>query len=143
LTGNKTQVEIYNMSETLIEKITSEVSSYYTTVNQYRPDNDLALRTKLRKTLQAKLQPYVDGKLIDSFTVICDESNNDTRDVKQPVKLEVIVRVSKSSPQHTISFPSKTNQQDQKTANRHNSLWDKSKGGAESLWDKLFGKRSG
>jgi len=132
------------MSETLIEKITSEVSSHYAAVNQYRPNNDLAFRTKLRRTIQSKLQPYLDGKLIDSFTVICDETNNDTRDVKQPVKLDVIVRISKSSRQHIISLPSrKPNQQEQTTAGKRSSLWYKSIDGAELLWDKLFGKRSG
>ncbi|TAN70802.1 MAG: hypothetical protein EPN17_03975 [Methylobacter sp.] len=135
------KIEIYNMPETLIEKITSEVSSYYVAANQHRPNNDLAFRTKLRKTLQSKLQPYVDGKLIDSFTVICDESNNDTRNVKQPVRLDVIVRISKSSPQHIISLPSrKPNQQDQITPEKRSSLWDKSIDGAESLWNTVFGK---
>ncbi len=132
------------MPETLIEKITSEVSSTYAAVNQYRPDNDLAFRTKLRRTIQSKLQPYLDGKLIDSFTVICDETNNDTRDVKQPVKLDVFVRISKSSPQHIISLPArKSNQQDQTTVEKRSSLWHKLIDDAESLWDKLFGKRAG
>lgn len=131
------------MSETLIEKITSEVSSYYAAVNEYRPNNDLAFRTKLRRTIQSKLQPYLDSKLIDSFTVICDETNNDTRDVKQPVKLVVIVRISKSSPKHIISLPSrKPNQQDQMTPEKRSSLWHKTIDGAESLWNKLFGKRA-
>jgi len=129
------------MSESLIEKITSEVSSYYAVANQHRPNNDLVLRTKIRKTVQAKLQPYLDRKLIDSFTVICDESNNDTRDIKQPVKLDVIVRISKSSPQHIISLPAKTtNQQNRSTAGKQSSLWQKSTVGAEILWNKLFGK---
>ncbi|MCK9636600.1 hypothetical protein V3O24_17655 [Methylobacter sp. Wu8] len=135
------KIEIYTMSETLIEKITSEVSSYYAAVTQYRPNNDLAFRTKLRRTLQAKLEPYLDGKLIDSFTVICDETNNDTRDVKQPVKLDVIVRISKSSPKHIISLPSgKPNQQDQMALKKRSSLWYKSIDSGESLWNKLFGK---
>lgn len=129
------------MPESLIEKITSVVSDYYATANQNRPNNDLVLRTKLRKTVQAKLQPYLDGKLIDSFTVICDESNNNTRDIKQPVKLDVIVRISKSSPQHIISLPArKTDQRDRITAGKRSSLWQKSTVGAEVLWGKLFGK---
>jgi hypothetical protein len=141
LTGTEAKIEIHNMSESLIEKITSEVSSYYAAANQHRPNNDLVLRTKLRRTIQSKLQPYLDGKLIDSFTVICDESNNDTRDRKQPVKLDVIVRISKSSPPHIISLPAKTaNQQDRMTAGKGSSLWQKSTVGAEILWGKLFGK---
>lgn len=131
------------MSENIIEKITSEVSSYYAAATRYRPNNDLAFRTKLRRAIQSKLQPYFDSKLIDSFTVICDETNNDTRDVKQSVKLDVIVRISKSSPQHIISLPSgKPKQQLQMTAEKRNSLWHKSIDGAESLWGKLFGKRA-
>jgi len=132
------------MPETLIEKITSEVSSAYAAATQYRPDNDLAFRTKLRRTIQAKLQPYLDDKSIDLCAVICDETNNDTRNVKQPVKLDVIIKISKSSPRHIISLPPrKPNQQGQTTVEKRNSLWHKSIDGAEVLWDKLFGKRAG
>jgi len=75
--------------------------------------------------------------------VVCDESNNDTRDVKQAVKLDVIVRVSKKSPRHVISLPPrKPKQQEQMTAENRSSLWYKSIDGAESLWGKLFGKQT-
>ncbi|MBL6986158.1 MAG: hypothetical protein ISR72_03765 [Methylobacter sp.] len=130
------------MSEALIEKITSEVSSYYSAATQYRPNNDLAFRTKLRKIIQSKLQPYFDSKLIDSFRVICDESNNDTRDVKQPVRLNVIVRISKSSPQHMISLPLRKPDPQQMTVEKRSTLWHKSIDGAELLWGKLFDKRA-
>lgn len=130
------------MSENLIKKITSEVSSYYTIANQYRPDNDIAFRAKLRRTIQSKLQPYVDDKLIISYTVICDESNNNTHNVKQPVKLDVFIKITKSSPQHIISLPvSNTAPPQQMKAPKSGSLWDSSIDTADSLWNKLFGKR--
>lgn len=134
----------FNMAEKLIEKIISEVSATYATVNQYGPDNNFELRSKLRKAVQTKLQPYVTDKLIDSFAVVCDESNNNTRDVKQAVKLDVIVQVSKSTPRYIIALPSqKSDQRNAKTANGRSSLWNQSKIGADSLWAKLFRKRSG
>ena len=130
------------MSENLIKKITSEISSYYTVANQYRPDNDIAFRAKLRRTIQSKLQPYVDNKLIISYTVICDESNNNTRNVKQPVKLDVFVKITKSSSQYIISLPvSNTVQPQQTKAPKSSSLLDSSIDSADLLWNKLFGKR--
>ncbi|MGZ5052665.1 MAG: hypothetical protein ACXWF8_14580 [Methylobacter sp.] len=131
------------MTEKLIEKIISEVSAIYATVTQYGSHNNFELRSKLRKAVQTKLQTYVTDKLIDSFAVVCDETNNNTRDVKQPVKLDVIVKVSKSTPRYIIALPSqKSDQRNAKTVNGQGSLWNKSKVGADSLWARLFGKRS-
>lgn len=129
------------MAETLIEKITSEVFSSYAAATQYRPDNDIACRTKLRRAIQSKLQPYVDNKLIVSYTVICDETNNVTRDIKQPVKLEVFVKITKHSPQHIISLPlKKQNQPHQMTAQKNSSFWSELIDRADWLWNKLIRK---
>ncbi|MDO9138791.1 MAG: hypothetical protein Q7U38_00490 [Methylobacter sp.] len=133
------------MSKTLIEKITAEISSYYTTATQYRPDNNIAFRTKIRQTINSKLQPYVDKKLIASYTVVCDESNNVSRDIKQPLRLDVLLEVTKKSPRHIISFPLKQESQpQQKAGQKSNSLWNELNDisdGAVSLWDKLTGKK--
>ncbi len=128
------------MPETLIEKITSEVSSAYTAATQYRPDNDIACRTKMRRTLQAKLQPYVDSKLIVSYLVICDDSNNVTHDIKQPLMLDVFIEVSKRSPRHVISLPLKKQNQSQQS----NSVWNELNDISDVvvlLWGKLTGKK--
>lgn len=133
------------MPETLIEKITSEVSSAYAAATQYRPDNDIACRTKMRRILQAKLQPYVDSKLIVSYLIICDDSNNVTHDIKQPLMLDVFIEVSKRSPRHVISLPlKKQNQSQQSTAPQSNSVWNELNDISDVvvlLWGKLTGKK--
>lgn len=133
------------MPETLIEKITSEVSSAYAAATQYRPDNDIACRTKMRRTLQTKLQPYVDSKLIVSYLIICDDSNNVTHDIKQPLMLDVFVEISKRSPRHVISLPlKKQNQSQQSTAPQSNSVWNELNDISDVvvlLWGKLTGKK--
>jgi hypothetical protein len=130
------------MAETLIEKITSEVSSYYAVATQHRPDNDIACRTRIRRAIQSKLQPYVDSKLIASYTVICDETNNVTLDIKQPVKLDVFVKITKHSPQQIISLPlKKPDQPHQTAAPKSNSLLGAVIDKADLLWDKLTGKQ--
>ncbi|MFU8788545.1 MAG: hypothetical protein ACNA7G_05910 [Methylobacter sp.] len=133
------------MSETPIEKITAEISSYYASATQYRPDNNIAFRTKIRQALNARLQPYVDKKLIASYTVVCDESNNTSRDIKQPMRLDVLIEISKNSPRHIISLPpSKTDKPQQTTGQKGNSLWNELNDisdGAVTLWDKLTGKK--
>ncbi len=133
------------MPETLIEKITSEVSSAYAAATQYRPDNDIACRTKMRRTIQSKLQPYVDSKLIVSYLIICDDSNNVTHDIKQPLMLDVFIEVSKRSPRHVISLPlKKQNQSQQSTAPQSNSVWNELNDISDVvvlLWGKLTGKK--
>ena len=129
------------MTEKIIEKITSEVVSFYELANRYRPDNNIECRAKFRRTLQAKLQPYVDNKSIVSYTVVCDESNN-TGAVKQPVKMDVFVKITSKSPQHIISLPLLKPQQaatakSSSLLNELNEVAD----GAASLWGRLRRKK--
>lgn len=130
------------MLEPLIEKISSEVSSYYALATQHRPANDIAVRTKIRRAVQAKLQPYIDKKQIASCKIVCDESNNNTRDATQPVKLDVIVKITNASPEHIISFPSgQATQQSGAAGPKGNKTLDKLSGKADTLWDKLFKRK--
>ncbi len=131
------------MTKDLIEKITSDVVSSYTVATQYRPDNDIACRTKLRRAVQAKLQPYVDNGSIASYTVICDETNNVSRDIKQPVRLDVFVNITKHSrPHHIISLPlKKQNQPQRREVQKTNSFWNELKELVDMLWGKLTGKK--
>ncbi|MDP3875986.1 MAG: hypothetical protein Q8Q50_03295 [Methylobacter sp.] len=127
------------MAENIIEKITSEIVSFYDAANRYRPDNTIECRAKFRRALQAKLQSYVDNKSIASFTVVCDESNN-TGNTKQPVKIDVFVRITSKSSQDIISLPLKPQANTAKNGSLLNEL-NEVVDGAASLWSRLTGKK--
>ncbi len=128
------------MAENIIEKITSEIVSFYDAANRYRPDNTIECRAKFRRALQAKLQPYVDNKSIASFTIVCDESNN-TGGAKQAVKIDVFFRITSKSSQDIISLPLKPQQAT--TANNGSLLNELNEvaDGAASLWSRLTRKK--
>lgn len=119
------------MTDKLLEKISSEASSVYAVITQHSRGNDLTLRTNLRRAVQVKLQSYVDKKLIASYNVICDESNNDQHQARKPVRLDIFIKITPSSPQYVISLPSAQPKQ-QPTA---------AVPAGNSLWSKLFGRR--
>lgn len=124
------------MAGNTIEKITSEIVSFYELANRYRPDNDIECRARFRRALQAKLQPYVDNKSIVSYTVVCDESNN-AGGIKQPVKMDVFVKITSKLPHYIISVPLKpqqaTTEKSSSLLNELNEVAD----GAASLWGRL------
>jgi hypothetical protein len=130
------------MTENLISKITAEVLSSYAVATQHRPDNDIACRTMIRRAIPSELQPYVDSNLIASYTVVCDESNNTARDIKQPTRLDVFVKITKQSRTHIISLPLKKQKQPQQMEVQQNNsfwdgFWDDLNDLANLLWDKI------
>ncbi len=129
------------MLEDPINKIKSEVLSIYTTISQQRPNNDIACRTKIRQSIQSKLQTYVDKNAIDSFLVLCDETNNSSGNLKQPINLEVFVKTANlAQRQRIISLPT-TNQTQPANTKKPTPIWSELNEMSDVLWNKFTRKK--
>lgn len=129
------------MSNNLIAKITSEMSSVYGAVTQHSRLNDLNMRANLRREIQSKLKVYVDNKSIVSFKVICDETNNNLHGSSEPIKADIVIKINPNSHQHTVSLPlEKLAHHPKKTVSSQKTVAPKKPVSKKSsLWTKLFG----
>ena len=74
--------------------------------------------------------------------MICDDSNNTARDLKQPIRLDVFVKITKQSRPHIVSLPlKKQNQPKPMDVPQNNGFldefWDELNDLAEWLWNKI------
>ncbi|MGZ5051938.1 MAG: hypothetical protein ACXWF8_00405 [Methylobacter sp.] len=129
------------MSNHLIAKISSEMSSIYGAVTQHSRLNDLNMRANLRREIQSRLKAHVDNKSIASFKVICDETNNNLHGSSELIKVDIVIKITPTSHQHVVSLPlEKSAHHPKKTVSPQKTVATKKAAPKKgSLWTKLFG----